>query len=47
METSLLQQQKISAEMIASRIISVKDLMHTELDMYEVAKDVETGEHYE
>ncbi|KRF10847.1 hypothetical protein [Paenibacillus sp. Soil787] len=46
METSLLQQQKISAETIASRIISVKELVQTELDMYEVSKDVETGEHY-
>ncbi|MCY9664274.1 hypothetical protein M5X11_04680 [Paenibacillus alginolyticus] len=46
METSLLQQQKISAETIAMRIISVKELLQTELDMYEVSKDVETGEHY-
>lgn len=46
METSLLQQQKISAETIATRIISVKELLQTELDMYEVSKDVETGEHY-
>ncbi|SDN81561.1 hypothetical protein SAMN04487897_10519 [Paenibacillus sp. yr247] len=46
METSLSQQQKISAETIASRIISVKELLQTELDLYEVSKDVETGEHY-
>lgn len=46
LEASLSQQQKISAETIASRIISVKDLLQTELDLYEVSKDVETGEHY-
>ncbi|GFZ88005.1 hypothetical protein GCM10008018_37620 [Paenibacillus marchantiophytorum] len=37
---------KISAEVIAARITSVKELLQTELDLYEVSKDVETGEHY-
>lgn len=46
MEASLTQQQKISAETIATRIISVKELLQTELDLYEVSKDSETGEHY-
>ncbi|TXK85425.1 hypothetical protein [Paenibacillus sp. N3.4] len=46
MESSFSQLQKISSEMIASRIQSVKELLQTEMDMYEVSKDVETGEHY-
>lgn len=46
LEASFIQLQKISSETIASRIISVKELLKTELDMYEVSKDVETGEHY-
>ncbi|OCT14297.1 hypothetical protein A8709_26070 [Paenibacillus pectinilyticus] len=46
MESSFSQQQKISAETIASRITSVKELLQTELDLYEIAKDSETGEHY-
>lgn len=46
MAESLTAEQKISAETISSRIISVKELLQTELDLYEVSKDVETGEHY-
>ncbi|MBP1961746.1 hypothetical protein [Paenibacillus aceris] len=45
-EASFTNQQKISAETIASRIIPVKELLQTELDLYEVSKDAETGEHY-
>ncbi|NEW06508.1 hypothetical protein GK047_10845 [Paenibacillus sp. SYP-B3998] len=45
-QASLQQQQKIASETLASRIISVKELLKTELDMYEVAKDQLTGEHY-
>lgn len=46
LEASLQQQQKIASETLVSRIVSVKELQKTELDMYEVAKDQETGEHY-
>ncbi|MEW9698798.1 hypothetical protein [Paenibacillus sp. SI8] len=46
LEASLQQQQRISSETIASRIISVKELLQTDLEMYEVAKDQLTGEHY-
>ncbi|NQX64654.1 hypothetical protein HQN90_00805 [Paenibacillus alba] len=46
MEVSLSTLQKISAETIEARITAVKELLQTELDLYEVSKDVETGEHY-
>ncbi|MGG1520236.1 hypothetical protein ABE504_33005 [Paenibacillus oryzisoli] len=46
MDNSLTAQQKIAAETIAARIVSVKELLQTELDLYEIAKDSETGEHY-
>lgn len=45
-ETSFIHHQKISAETIASRIVPVKELLQTDLDLYEVSKDAETGEHY-
>ncbi|MFD0697093.1 hypothetical protein ACFQZT_23765 [Paenibacillus sp. GCM10027628] len=46
MDISLQHQQKIAAETLESRIITVKGLHQTELESYEVAKDQETGEHY-
>ncbi|MCY9657414.1 hypothetical protein P5G65_35265 [Paenibacillus chondroitinus] len=45
-EASFLHHQKISAETMAARIVPVKELLQTELDLYEVSKDSETGEHY-
>ncbi|WNR42235.1 hypothetical protein [Paenibacillus roseipurpureus] len=46
MEASLTHMQKIAADVMAERIISVKELLQTELDLYEVVKDTVTGEHY-
>lgn len=45
-DESLQQHAKIACEMLESRIVTVKELQTGELEMYEVAKDNETGEHY-
>lgn len=45
-DSSFIHYQKISAETMGSRIVPVKELLQTELDLYEVSKDAETGEHY-
>ncbi|UJF35937.1 hypothetical protein [Paenibacillus hexagrammi] len=46
MENSLTQMQTIGSEQLEARIVTVKVLLDSELEYYEVAKDNETGEHY-
>jgi hypothetical protein len=43
---SFKQDKKIANELLQQRIITVKELKQDELEMYEIAKDSETGDHY-
>jgi hypothetical protein len=45
-ENSFKEQKKIEIELLQQRIATVKELRQDELEMYEIAKDSETGEHY-
>jgi hypothetical protein len=45
-EISFKEQKKIQTEFLQQRITSVKELLQDELEMYEIAKDSDTGEHY-
>jgi hypothetical protein len=45
-EISFLNQKKIANDLLQERIISVKELKQDELEMYEIAKDTATGEHF-
>jgi hypothetical protein len=45
-ESSFKEQKKIQTELLQQRITTVKELRQDELEMYEIAKDSDTGEHY-
>lgn len=44
--SSFQDMQKVPTAMLQERLETVKDLSETEWEMYEIAKDRETGEHY-
>jgi hypothetical protein len=45
-EGSFKEQKKIANELLQQRITTVKELKQDELEMYEIAKDSNTGDHY-
>lgn len=46
MNQSLTEQQRVSHEVLANRLETVKPLQQNELEAYEIVKDTTTGEHY-